>query len=366
MAVRERIASEVLGSAVVDGATMPCLFAEQHTHSSGPRDMRVCLAEKGDSLPTFHCFHGSCKGSWAPLNKELRSKIWFAENGIDRSMPKRWESGVAQAPRAKCESEVFSYETLEALRRKDWVVNREWFRQRSPVDPAKCTHEGFLKALFPAGQKVIIFTTFKSQGQFLFWSGKGSYRLADKPGVKAVPSALPRGGPEGVWYLCSPVDGQWYPNPRAPLVRGEIQMSRRSIESVDGVLPFLVLECDHKEKACPCDDCKGRDNPNIMELWTNFLAQLPLPIAAVYTSAGKSIHALVRVDAKSKAGWEKYKMLVKKLCVKCGADVKAMSAVRLTRLPGCMRGDRLQELLYLNPHPDPSGIPIGEGGNICG
>ena len=211
-----------------------------------------------------------------------------------------------------------------------------------------------------------MFTKFKSQGQFIFWTGRGGFRLADKPRVQAVPSRLPKGGPEGVWFLCSPVDGKWHPNPRAPLVHGEIPLSRRSIESVDGLLPFIVLECDHKEKACPCDDCKGRDNPHIMELWMNFLAQLPLPIAAVYTSAGKSIHALVKVDCHSKGAWEKYKMLVKRLCVKCGADVKAMSAVRLTRLPGCMRGDRLQELLYLNPNPDPSGVPIGEGGNICG
>src|SRR5437879_4998223 len=114
MAVREKIASEVLGTAVAEGTTLACLFADRHTHSSGPRDVRVCLAAKGDNLPTFHCFHSSCKDAWAPLNKELRSRIWFAEHGIARGMPKAWDSGVAQAPRAKPVDERFCYETLAA------------------------------------------------------------------------------------------------------------------------------------------------------------------------------------------------------------------------------------------------------------
>ena len=35
-----------------------------------------------------------------------------------------------------------------------------------------------------------------------------------------------------------------------------------------------------------------------------------------------------------------------------GADPGAMTPVRLTRLPGCTRGGRLQELIYLNPRPN--------------
>jgi hypothetical protein len=37
-----------------------------------------------------------------------------------------------------------------------------------------------------------------------------------------------------------------------------------------------------------------------------------------------------------------------------------MKAVQLTRLPGCKRGERLQKLLYLNPQPDPGGVPLIE------
>ena len=44
--------------------------------------------------------------------------------------------------------------------------------------------------------------------------------------------------------------------------------------------------------------------------------------------------------------------------IQIGADIAALSAVRLTRLPGCYRGHRLQKLLYLNPRPD--GRPISK------
>lgn len=213
---------------------------------------------------------------------------------------------------------------------------------------AACGPVEFLTHLFEKDEKVIIFTKFKSQGQFMFWKGHGTYRLADVPGVKAVVSELPKGGPDGVWYLCAPVDGKWYPNPRSPSRNGRVPLSRRSQESATA-FRYMVLESD---QAAP-------------GLWLNLLAQLPLPIAAIYTSGGKSIHALVRFECATKEEWDRIKAVVMPLFTKLGADGAAITAVRLTRLPGCHRAGRPQKLLYLNPCPDPSGIPIGLGGNIC-
>jgi len=102
------------------------------------------------------------------------------------------------------------------------------------------------------------------------------------------------------------------------------------------------------------------------------LAQMPLPIAAIYTSGGKSIHALVRIDAESKTHWDEIAGEMKATLVTLGADPKAISAVRLTRLPCCERlgkddkagnyirfpDPRLQTLLYLNG--TPNGTPICE------
>ena len=47
---------------------------------------------------------------------------------------------------------------------------------------------------------------------------------------------------------------------------------------------------------------------------------------------------------------------IKPVLVTLGADRGALTAVRLSRLPQAMRGERCQRLLYLNPQP--SGVPI--------
>jgi hypothetical protein len=68
------------------------------------------------------------------------------------------------------------------------------------------------------------------------------------------------------------------------------------------------------------------------------------------------LHALIRIDASSKSNWDQTIGAIKPRLVNLGADPGALTAVRLTRLANCYRGERLQELLYLNPNP--SGQPI--------
>ena len=79
-------------------------------------------------------------------------------------------------------------------------------------------------------------------------------------------------------------------------------------------------------------------------------------IACICESGGRSIHALVRVDAASKADWDKRVGEIKPILIVLGADGRALSAVRLSRLPQAERGKRVQRLLYLNAQPD--GVPI--------
>jgi hypothetical protein len=99
------------------------------------------------------------------------------------------------------------------------------------------------------------------------------------------------------------------------------------------------------------------------ELWMRALVQLPLPIVAIYTSGGKSVHALVRVEASCKEEWDALRDDLVPILCPLGADAAAMTAVRLTRLPGMLRhgtrdkagavkaysAPRLQRLLWLNP-----------------
>jgi len=348
MEQRERIASDILGKAVRDNDKMHCQFREFHSHSNGPRDMRVCLSDDGGKPPTFHCFHSSCEGAWASLNKELRRRIWFAENGRKPDSGTPWNSGrkIARRPEAeKPHVRPFDLAMLRRVQHPGLNVGREWLAARSVIKPKECNAISFLEHLYLPGEKVLIFDVFKSQGQYIAWIGKGTYRLAAREGVKAARSDLPAGGPRGIWFLCQPVDGRWHPNPRNIDERtGDAKLSRRAEESVTD-WRYMVLESD----SAP------------VPLWLNFIAQLPLPIAAIYTSAGRSIHVLIRVTARNKAEWDTFKQLIVGVVTKAGADPGCLSAVRLTRLPFCTRGDkggRLQELLYLNPDPDPSGCPI--------
>jgi hypothetical protein len=155
-----------------------------------------------------------------------------------------------------------------------------------------------------------------------------------------------------VWILCNPVTGQFVPDDKLN-EDGTPHLTRRSWRTITA-WRYLVLESD---EAAPAQ-------------WLSALAQLPLPISAIYTSGGKSIHALVRLDARSKADWDAQAAQINPIVIPLGADPGAISGVRLTRLPCCERlgtddkngnyvrylQPRLQKLLYLNPTPDSTPI----------
>lgn len=389
------------GNTALDNVAMARIWVEKHAHPSvegqGGDDALFSAAcalvhgfalGAGDAESVLGYYNEiKCSPKWSV--SRLQYKIAQAMNTASEHAPgglARWVAAqeglgpvrsfaraasgdagnVAPEPQPVDEWPPFEYSKLVAKEVPGVRITNEWMREHSPMDVTKVDSAGFLRAVFKPSEKVVVFTKFESQGQFGFVVGGKveSWRLGGRVDVKPVPSPLPKGGPDGVWYLCNPVDGEWYPNPRAKLISGEVPLSRRSMESVTDWRHF-VLECDHKEKACPCKDCKGRDNPRIHELWLNFIVNLPVPIVAVYTSGGKSVHALIRIGARTKVEWDQYKNVMGKLLKVFGADRGAMSAVRLTRLPGCMRGNKPQELLYLNPEPDLVNVrAIAQGGGI--
>jgi hypothetical protein len=248
-------------------------------------------------------------------------------------------------------------------------VNEDFVKARSPICPDTQTPASFLQRLYRPGENILVFNVFESQGLHVCEFGEPPYDAG-------CLDHLVNGCKDGVWFLCNPVDGKYHANPR---LGGK--MSRRSEESVTA-WRYLVVESD---QVCARD-------------WLAVIVQMPLRIAAIYSSGGRSIHALVRVDAESKADWDSKAREIKPLLTVLGADPGAITAVRLTRLPGCYRGQegpaadgkpierkrwvdepldyddvghpiwtpkgvsrptggpwtggRLQELLYLNPEPD--------------
>lgn len=196
--------------------------------------------------------------------------------------------------------------------------------ERSPCRPDFFGSTDVLAVLYRDGERVLVFEVMQSQGQSL-WE-------RDLYPAQNVPNA----GPEGIWYLVNPVTGGYHPNPRLGGKR-----SRRSEEAVTS-FRFAVLESDEADTA----------------QWLTLLANIPMRIVAIYTSGGRSVHALVQVDAASKADWDTKVAVWKADLVRLGADPRALTAVCLSRLPQAWRGERQQKLIYLNPHAD--GTPIRE------
>ncbi len=234
-----------------------------------------------------------------------------------RAFQRACNDAIGQQALVKPQKLKFDPDKLKSVAAKAPDVDVQWIARHSPIPPTEVTSRQFLEHLYLPGEKVVIFSVFESQGQCVYEVG-GAWQ-----------PPLPDGGPNGVWFLANPVDGQEHPNPR---LNGKL--SRRSEESVTS-WRYLVLEND--------------EAPEVE--WLAALVQLPLRIAAIYTSGGKSIHALVRIDAATKADWDAKCREIKPVVVTLGADESALTAVRLSRLPGARRAARLQELLYLDPEP---------------
>lgn len=262
---------------------------------------------------------------------QVRDVTWRPTKAARQAM-QRADGG--EAPAARAGAAAFDAHRLEQFA-GTWAarVSAQMLGERSTLDPAAMTVEQFLDGLYEDGEKCVVFTEFKSQGQWVYERGAGwlEYFTRSKGSVGFPrPHGLPQpfGGKEGVWYLCQPVDGRFHPNPRTG------RTSRRSEESVTA-WRFLVLESDEANAYS----------------WLGAMVKLPLPIVAIYTSGGKSVHVLLRLDARTKGEWDMLRDRLRGLLVPLGADPGAMTAVRLSRLPFCRRGGKRQRLLFFDPVP---------------
>lgn len=97
-----------------------------------------------------------------------------------------------------------------------------------------------------------------------------------------------------------------------------------------------------------------------LDLQLSLFHKLNLPIAAILTSGGKSVHAWVRSNAIDETAYRDDSNMLLEMLGCFGLDKKNKNPSRLSRLPGVIReiggaGDNRQRLLYLNPKPG-SGI----------
>lgn len=334
---REEAASTVLGISVSDGDYIDCPGKNKHTKASGRRDCRLLL----DGGITVDCFHTSCTAD----RLHLRDLIWSEINnrrskGQKESGPRKTpeeRDEVSPAPKSPPQSAI-PEPNLDLIERmaSTFPADRQFLRAISPIDPLSIeSPEQFLDSIFLDREIAAIIYEYRARCDYLHMVTKGSFRVSSEFNdyAKEQVARLPRKSRGGAWFMSNPVNGKWVPNGIDPETKRE-RFSRRCEHNMT-CARYLVLESDL---------------PQITEeKWISIICQLDVHIQAIYTSGGKSIHALLRLDCPTKSEWDGFARVYKPILASLGADPKAVSAVRMTRLPNIYRRDkkRFQELLFL-------------------
>lgn len=343
-----------------------------HLHSTPTKPGHFKLFFKEGKLPGELCFHGSCaaerdshlRALWSAIKREEMAKngdqrparpakkplpATVSPSGSAEKLPEPKPAYIPGFAERYVRGEAAHDPQLAAVLRHfsahrhaadEWGELCWWLEKMSPVeipaDPAAWPAL-LLDTLYAPGERIIIFDEFKSQGQWLYEIGRGLYTLSPRPEGHATrcTAGLPRRAPAGLWFLAAPVTGLWLPK------EGDQQKLTRRSRANCTTFRYAVLESDTVDPVS----------------WVKFLFAIAAPIAAIYTSGGKSIHTLLRVDAATHEQFRTIERGLKTLYVPAGADPAAITSVRLTRLPGCIRGEKeaalgpaaLQRLLYLDP-----------------
>ena len=173
-----------------------------------------------------------------------------------------------------------------------------------------------IETLFAIGEKVNIVDQSRQGGNGKHQPADAGATMPRNQWVRRLLEPTPE-RPGGYWMRMNPLDGKGAADRNVSAFR------------------FCLLEFD--------------DVP--LELQLSLLAKLPLPIAAIISSGGRSYHAWVKLDAPT---WDDYKNDVAGLyeqMTRFGVDEKNKNASRLSRLPGTYRGATKQALFYLDSEP---------------
>lgn len=87
-----------------------------------------------------------------------------------------------------------------------------------------------------------------------------------------------------------------------------------------------------------------------LEAQNGLIRQLNLPVAVLMYSGGKSVHAIVKIEADDKQEYQKRVNYLYDVCKKNGMviDTQNRNPSRLSRMPGCERGEKKQFIIDTN------------------
>lgn len=205
------------------------------------------------------------------------------------------------------------------------IVDKNWVEEREVTEPRQWDPAGelikYLETLFEAGENVgYVVKSWKKDEKYLP-ADKGSYGRTAGQLIELlsqckgdIGSVLGDYNPEGgAWIRFNPLDGKGVKN-----------------ENVSD-FKYALVESDSME----------------IEKQHAIIRELELPVACLVHSGGKSLHAIVRVDAADYSEYRKRVDYLYDICKKNGLaiDQQNRNPSRLSRLPGIMRGDKKQFML---------------------
>jgi hypothetical protein len=165
--------------------------------------------------------------------------------------------------------------------------------------------------------------------------------------------------------------GKQKANPRGPgktLLRDDWMRSirdRGAPQSAAGawIRPNPVKQHGTGKSGAPCDSdvtsyrfCLLESDDVPLDLQLSLWARLPLPIAAIIDSGGRSVHAWVMLNCSTAEEYQTKVNRIYTLLARFRICQNNKNPSRLSRLPGAQRmignrGDGAQRLLYLDPEP---------------
>lgn len=263
---------------------------------------------------------GECDRKWAGLDRgaapcTVASVVELAKRqGITLTVQKPPEQDDDYTP-----VDYMGVFTLPRIRR-EYVMEEELPTITAPgIEQLKT----YLQTLFRPEEHVAFTVAAVQNGEKFNPAGKGVYTRTCAELLAALESGSMDfavgtiENPEaGAWIRFNPFDGNG--------IKDENVTSFR----------FGLVECD--------------DVP-VNEQYAMY-KKLKLPIAALVHSGGKSIHAIVRIDAETYEEYVKRMDFIYNACQKNGlnVDTKNRNPSRLSRMPGIMRGEQMQTLLATN------------------
>ena len=266
-----------------------------------------------------HRYHaGECSRKWNTFN-EATSDIVTGGTIYQLAVDFGWQPDLGHALEWGCE-----------ISKEGVVVDTNWIESKEVHEPEKWDPVQqmvtYLETLFEPAEIVgYVMQSYKDEekGKYIP-QNKGSYVRTAGELIEAlkkcggdIGAALGDYNTEGgAWVRFNPLDGNGVGNKNVTEYR------------------YALVESDTMEI----------DKQNAV------IRELELPVAALVYSGGKSLHAIVRIDASDYAEYRKRVDYLYDICGKNGMkiDTQNRNPSRLSRLPGCTRGDQKQFIIDTN------------------